>query len=131
MAPDVLAKWLNTAGLVLGMAGVLIIFIWGPPQPYLDEGVPLTLDSGTVLQGGRKVADIEEDARRLKRRHEVMSRVGLGLVGLGFLTNLWRCGAKARSRWAGPEAVAPVTSGPIATRAVDADHGHGKLAERM
>ena len=88
MAPDVLAKWLNTAGLVLGMVGVAIIFIWGPPQPIFDEGVTVSLNSGTVLRDGRKVADMEEDQRRLKRWHEVMSRLGLFLIGLGFLAQL-------------------------------------------
>ena len=27
-----LAKWLNTIGLALGMAGVVMLFIWGPPS---------------------------------------------------------------------------------------------------
>ncbi len=29
-----------------------------------------------------------EDARRLKRQYEIMSRVGLGLIGLGFVAQL-------------------------------------------
>ena len=32
------ARWLNTVGLLLGMAGVVILFIWGPPQPNFIEG---------------------------------------------------------------------------------------------
>ncbi len=78
------AQWLNTIGLVLGIAGVLIIFRWGPPQPDLDEGEKIELDTATVLQDGTRVSDLEEARRRLKRRHEIMSRVGLGLIGLGF-----------------------------------------------
>ena len=34
-------RLLNTVGLVLGMLGVLIIFIWGPPQPDFEEHVGL------------------------------------------------------------------------------------------
>ena len=85
---DLTALWLNTIGLLLGMAGVVIIFIWGSPQPDLDEDVKVALDTGTVLTDGRKVSDMEEAARRLKRQHEIMSRVGLGLIGVGFLAQL-------------------------------------------
>ena len=68
---DLTAPWLNTFGLVLGMLGVVILFIWGPPQPDLDE----TMGTG-------------EAEKRLKRRYEVMPRVGLGLIGLGFFVQL-------------------------------------------
>lgn len=82
------AQWLNRIGLVLGMAGVVIIFIWGPPQPDFDEGVGIGLEDGNVLRDGRTVADFRNDQRRLRRRHEIVSRVGLGLVGLGFFVQL-------------------------------------------
>jgi hypothetical protein len=87
------AQWLNTIGLVLGIAGVVILFIWGPPQPDFDEGVGRRLQSSTVLKDGRKVSDMEEDVRRLKRWHKVMSRIGRGLIGVGFgaqLIAVWR-----------------------------------------
>ena len=67
------AQWLNTIGLALGMVGVVVIFIWGPPQPDLDEHIKIVLSNKT-----------DEATKRLKRRHEIMSRVGLGLIGLGF-----------------------------------------------
>jgi hypothetical protein len=51
------------------MVGVGILFKWGPPQPDFIEGVGRRLQSSTVLKDGRKVSDIEEDVRRLKRRH--------------------------------------------------------------
>jgi hypothetical protein len=78
------ARWLNTVGLALGMAGVVILFIWGPPLPDFDETVGLALEPATVLADGRKVSDIADAARRRKRRHQIMSRVGLGLIGFGF-----------------------------------------------
>ena len=87
------AQWLNTIGLALGMVGVVILFIWGPPQPDFVEGVGRGLELGTVLKDGRKVSDIAEAARRLKRWHTIMSRVGLGLIGVGFgaqLIAVWR-----------------------------------------
>ena len=75
------ARRLNTVGLVLGITGVLVIFIWGPPQPNFDEFVPLALE-------GPEFEHQAEDARRLKRQYEIMSRVGLGLIGLGFVAQL-------------------------------------------
>jgi hypothetical protein len=75
------ARRLNTLGLVLGIVGVLIIFRWGPPQPSFDEAVYLSLV-------GREAQQNVEDVKRLKRQYEIMSRVGLGLIGLGFLAQL-------------------------------------------
>lgn len=77
-------QWLNTIGLTLGMVGVVILFIWGPPQPDFDEGVALGLLPGDVLENGQTVAEKDADVRRLKLWHKVMSRIGLCLIGLGF-----------------------------------------------
>jgi hypothetical protein len=67
-------RWLNTLGLALGMAGVVIIFIWGPPQPDLDP-------QGKLLFEGPPDKTVE----RQRNQYEIMSRVGLGLIGVGFL----------------------------------------------
>lgn len=86
-------KWLNTIGLMLGIAGVVIIFRWGPPQPDFDEGVSLGLTDKTPLSDGRTVAERAEDVKRLKHWHNVMSRVGLSLIAFGFgaqLIAVWR-----------------------------------------
>ncbi len=70
------APWFNTIGLLLGIVGVAILFIWGPPQPDLDPHIKMVLEKQ------------DDFTKRLRRRHEIMSRVGLGLVGLGFLVQL-------------------------------------------
>jgi hypothetical protein len=93
MEANLTARWLNTIGLLLGMAGVLIIFRWGPPQPDFHESVGLGLEDETLLPDGTRVSDVAEAARRAKRWHKIMSRVGLGLIGLGFFVQLmavWR-----------------------------------------
>jgi hypothetical protein len=82
------ARRLNTIGLVLGIVGVLIIFEWGPPQPSFDEGVAIGIEPSNVLENGQTVAERDADVRRLKRQYEIMSRVGLGLIGLGFAAQL-------------------------------------------
>jgi len=70
---------LNVAGLFLNVIGGLVIFVWGPPQPgfkqqdfYVEAGTP----------------ERQAELKRLERRHRIMSRVGLGLIILGFLLQL-------------------------------------------
>lgn len=46
------AQVLTSLGLVLGMAGVVVIFKFGPPQQNLDEGVGLGLEDETPLSDG-------------------------------------------------------------------------------
>jgi hypothetical protein len=84
-----LAQWLNTIGLALGMAGVVMLFIWGPPQPSFQDYVPRSLEHGTVLPEGTRVAQIIEGKRRQKVRYALLSQIGLGLVGIGFAVQLW------------------------------------------
>ncbi len=89
------AQWLNTIGLVLGIAGVLIIFRWGPPQPDFDEGIALGISftEDTVFEDGTKPSETVASVKRRKRIHQVMSHIGLGLIGLGFFVQLvavWR-----------------------------------------
>jgi hypothetical protein len=80
---------LNTVGLVLSMVGVVIIFKYGPPQPNLEEGVALGLEGGNRLPDGRTVAEHDRDVAALRDTHQRMSKVGLGLVFVGFAFQLW------------------------------------------
>jgi len=79
---------LNRIGLLLGLVGVILIFVWGPPQPNLEKGVGLGLQEGTRLPDGRTVAEHDRDVARRRRRHTVLSRVGLGLIALAFVLQL-------------------------------------------
>ena len=71
------AKWVTTIGLVLGMVGVVMIFIWGPPQPSFS-GDSLLLESTD-----EKKLDAE------KAKYEYLSRIGLFLIGVSFALQLW------------------------------------------
>lgn len=82
------AQVLNTIGLGLGMLGVALIFIWGPPQPKLEEGVGRGLEAGTKLVNGLTVGQHDVLIRRRRFRHTLLSRVGLGFVFVGFLFQL-------------------------------------------
>jgi hypothetical protein len=83
------ARWLNTIGLAFGIVGVLIIFRWGPPQPNFDEAAYLLLV-------GPEAQHNVEDVKRLKRQYQMMSSIGLGLIGLGF-------GAQLVAVWCAPK----------------------------
>src|SRR6202051_3762728 len=81
---NVNAAMLNSAGLVSNMAGVVLAFYFGFPQPDHSESVSVSLSSATVLRDGRRIADIEAAARRKKAQYRVMSCLALGLMLLGF-----------------------------------------------
>ena len=80
---------LNSIGLGFGMIGVVVIFVYGPPQPDLDEGVKRVIEAGTVLADGRTAAEHDADVIRRRVRHSIMSKVGLGLIFVGFAFQLW------------------------------------------
>ncbi|HTO14790.1 MAG TPA: hypothetical protein VLZ83_03425 [Edaphocola sp.] len=83
-------KILNTIGLLLGLVGVIIIFIWGPPQPALEEGIGLGLEDNTPInENGKTVKQHNDEIRQKRKRHNILSRVGLGLIFLGFLFQLF------------------------------------------
>ncbi len=80
---------LNSIGLGLGMIGVVMIFVYGPPQPNLDEGVKRIVMPATKMPDGRTAAEHDADVIRLRRRHSIMSKTGLALVFVGFAFQLW------------------------------------------
>ena len=86
-------KWLTSIGLVLGILGVGILFRWAPPQPSFERGVGIGLEDNTRLPNGRTVAQSDADLAALEKHHKHMSRIGLGMVGIGFVLQL--CGVWA------------------------------------
>ena len=83
-------KILNTIGRALGLLGVIVIFIWGPPQPLLEEGIGLGLEDGTPInENGKTVKQHNDDIRRKRKIHNILSRIGLAFVFLGFLFQLF------------------------------------------
>ena len=75
------AKLLNVLGLILGLIGVIIIFIWGPPQPDLKEGI-------SRITAGQDVVENDIRVKRERKRYNIMSKIGLGLVFFGFVFQL-------------------------------------------
>lgn len=82
--------YLTTAGLILNMVGVIFVFIWGPPQPDFTEGIKRVIGGNTVIdpETGVTAGDYALKIRTLKIIHTRNSRIGLSLIGLGFLIQL-------------------------------------------
>ncbi len=79
-------KRLNVFGLLLGMVGVVFIFIWGPPQPSFQQGISIGLEDANVLPNGKTVAQNNVDIAKKENHYRCMSEIGLMLIFLGFLS---------------------------------------------
>ncbi len=73
----------------MNIVGVVVMFFWGAPQPVLEEGVSVGLQEGSVLATGQTVGEYNERVRARRLRHFWLSRVGLGLVLVGFVLEFW------------------------------------------
>ena len=83
-------RFLNTLGLVLGIIGVIIIFVWGPPQPQLDTGVSIGIEDATPIdKTGKTVGEYNQEIIRRRNIHIFMSQLGLVLIMIGFAFQLW------------------------------------------
>jgi hypothetical protein len=82
------ADVVNSIGLGMDIIAGVILFFYGPPQPSLEEGVGLGLEDDTTLASEMKVAEHNEQVRRLRSKYTVISRFALGLLALGFLVQL-------------------------------------------
>ena len=70
-----------TLGLLFDIAGAVILFFWGPLQPKMEPGSALRL-SGPQYD--------EENTRRARQKKllEVMSKIGLAIIAVGFVLQL-------------------------------------------
>lgn len=78
-------RWLNFVGLVLGIIVVVIIFVWGPPQPSFQEYTPISVEESTPLSSGKTAGEEAKDAARQKKLYDRMSKAGLGFILAGFV----------------------------------------------
>ena len=85
------------AGLILNMIGVLIVFIFGFPQPNYDVGCVIVVERGTVIDeaSGKTEGELEEENKTLKRWHRACSILGLLYLFAGFGFQLWHQLAQA------------------------------------
>ena len=80
---------INTIGLVLGIIGVVILFFFAPLQPTLETGIGIGLEDGTVIDSsGKTVAQHDAEVLSRRQHYDCMSKIGLSLVGLGFVFQL-------------------------------------------
>lgn len=70
------SRKINISGLVLGFIGVVIVFIWGYPQPDFDP-----YQSQRLLNTGGPDQELIAKADH----YRFMSRVGLSFIGISFV----------------------------------------------
>ena len=59
------SKIFKYIGLILGIMGVIFLFLWA--QPNFDEGIPIGLGDATPINApGKIVAQYNEEIRRKK-----------------------------------------------------------------
>jgi hypothetical protein len=93
----VLNKWANMTGLVLGIAGAVVLAIWGPLQPSFQRGLSIGVENNFVMPDGRTVAQHDADIGAAEQRHQRISRSGFVLIGLGFLCQVYASWPKRRA----------------------------------
>jgi hypothetical protein len=82
------SKWLNTVGLIVGIFGVVLLFVWAPPQPSFQHGASVSLEDNTT-PNGKTVAQNNAKIEPREAHYGRMSQIGLLLIGLGFGFQLW------------------------------------------
>ena len=81
---------LSTIGLIFGIIGVLMVFVWWPTQPTLTPGVSLGLENGTPIDdSGKTVAYYNREVEKRRKTYTCKSRIGLILIMIGFGLQLW------------------------------------------
>lgn len=73
-----MSQIISSVGLVLDVAGVALLFVYGPPQPDFQE------DDVVVIANQAQQAE----AIALKQKFKFRSRIGLSLLVAGFLLQL-------------------------------------------
>ena len=75
------------SGLVLNIIGVLIVFVFGFPQPDYNKGCCFGVELGTVIDSeGHTEGELEKRNQRNKKWHKALALLGLIylLAGFGF-----------------------------------------------
>jgi hypothetical protein len=79
---------LTAVGLVLGMIGGMMIFVWGPPQPSFPDHVGLAVEDNTRMPDGRTAKEHVGDEQRKRQTYANRSKTGLMLIIIGFAVQL-------------------------------------------
>ncbi|MBI9055462.1 MAG: hypothetical protein JEY96_16690 [Bacteroidales bacterium] len=81
------SKSLNRIGLILGMLGVIILFLWGPPQPKFEKGIGIMVEDTTVING-KSAGEHDLTIEKRIKKHRLLSSLGLIFIFLGFAGQL-------------------------------------------
>jgi len=83
-----ISQVLNSLGLICNIVGVVLVWIFGWPQPSHEEGVSLGLENSTPLPNGLTVAQNNVLIRDRRAKYKFQSSAGVTLMALGFIFQL-------------------------------------------
>ena len=93
------SRTLNSIGLILGIIGVVFLFVWGSPQPSFTEGTFMAVEDGTVIdKNGTTAGERDESIRNSRERYTILSRCGLSLIAVGFVFQIAAAWTPIQSR---------------------------------
>ena len=81
---------LNSIGLLSAIIGTIMVFIWG--LTLQQDSYGRGLEDGNVVKtkwGDITVKEAREKGEQELKKHKCLSRIGLFLIGVGFLFQLW------------------------------------------
>lgn len=79
---------LNSIGLVLNIAGVVMLFFFGWPQPNFSGGGGLVVSDDTPLGDGRTLGEHKKAAADKQRNYRRNAAWSLALIAAGFVFQL-------------------------------------------
>lgn len=80
---------MNIIGLCINIVGVLIMFFYPAPYPKLNKGVGIGLEDGNFIpQLNMTVGEYNKKIEKRRKKHLILSKIGIGLVGIGFILQL-------------------------------------------
>jgi hypothetical protein len=77
-------RYLGAIGLTLGIAGVIMIWVWAPPQPSFQRGMSIVPDAKTPLPNGMTEEQYERSQADVESHYWHLSEIGLLLILVGF-----------------------------------------------
>jgi hypothetical protein len=79
---------MDKLGLILNMAGTLVLVIFAFPQPDFGAGGQLVVNDNNPHPSGKTFGEVRARARSIKILYRIIAILGLGLLFVGFLLQL-------------------------------------------
>jgi hypothetical protein len=79
---------LTSVGLSLNLIGIILLFIFGFPQPNLSQGIALGLPDANEAEPGMTVGEFNKLQKKKKTTYTIVSLLSLLLIIAGMVCQL-------------------------------------------